>query len=155
MCYHKSLNATAPELEARYEAQLPPGANFQPVYHANAYNVPAWPIATRQEPGKLQLIHWGLIPRWAKTHQDAADIRLKTINARSETIYEKPSYRTAAQKGQRCLIPVTVFMNGTRLALRNTRSTSAPPIRKSRRSPGCGRSGPTRRPANSSRPIRS
>ena len=109
MCYHKSLNATAPELEARYQAAMPDAASFQPVYHANAYQFPTWPVVTRQEPGKLRLIHWGLIPHWAKTHDDAADIRTKTINARSETIYEKPSYRTAAQKGQRCLIPVTGF----------------------------------------------
>lgn len=109
MCYHKSLNVPAVELEARFEAALPPESDFQPVYHANAYNFPAWPIVTRQEPGKLQLIHWGLIPRWAKTREDAADIRSKTINARSETIYEKPSFRTAAHKGQRCLIPVTGF----------------------------------------------
>ncbi|QJW90440.1 SOS response-associated peptidase [Spirosoma taeanense] len=109
MCYHKSLDVSAPELEVRYAAALPPTANFQPIYHANAYQFPAWPIVTRQEPGKLQLIQWGLIPRWAKTADDAADIRTKTINARAETIYDKPSYRTAAQKGQRCLIPVTGF----------------------------------------------
>lgn len=109
MCYHKSLDIPIPELEARYGAAMPAGANILPVYHANAYNFPLWPIVTRQEPGKLQLIRWGLIPRWAKTQEQAADIRTKTINARSETIYEKPSYRTAAQKGQRCLIPVTGF----------------------------------------------
>lgn len=109
MCYHKSLNATAPELEARYDAVMPDGARFQPVYHANAYTLPAWPVLTRQEPGKFQLIQWGLIPNWTKTRDDADDIRTRTINARSETIYEKPSYRMAAQKGQRCLIPVTGF----------------------------------------------
>lgn len=109
MCYHKSLNVAAPELEARYDAVMPEAAHFQPVFHANAYQFPAWPIVTRQEPGKLRLIHWGLIPRWAKTRDDAADIRTKTINARSETIYDKPSYRSAAQAGKRCLIPVTGF----------------------------------------------
>lgn len=109
MCFHKSLNAKAEELEARYEAVLPPMADFQPVYHANAYSFPAWPIITRQEPGKLQLIHWGLIPRWARTKESAADLRTKTINARSETIYEKPSFKSAAQAGKRCLIPVTGF----------------------------------------------
>lgn len=109
MCYHKSLAVSAPELEERYEATMPDAAPFQPVYHANAYNFPVWPIVTRQEPGKLQLIRWGLIPRWTKTPDDAVEIRTRTINARSETIYEKPSYRTAAQKGQRCLIPVTGF----------------------------------------------
>ncbi|MFD2570403.1 SOS response-associated peptidase [Spirosoma soli] len=109
MCFHKSLAVTSLELEARYEAQMPPSANFQPVYHANAYQFPTWPIVTRQEPGRFQMIQWGLIPRWAKTRDDAADIRTKTINARSETVYEKPSYRSAAQSGKRCLIPVTGF----------------------------------------------
>ncbi|GAB2574548.1 SOS response-associated peptidase [Spirosoma areae] len=109
MCFHKSLNANASELEIRYEAVLPPSADFQPVYHANAYTLPAWPIITRQEPGKLQLIHWGLIPRWTRNQESADEIRTKTINARAETIYEKPSFRSAAQAGKRCLIPVTGF----------------------------------------------
>ncbi|GAB3496607.1 SOS response-associated peptidase [Spirosoma knui] len=114
MCYHKSLNATAAEIEARYEAPMPPDANFQPVYHANAYQFPAWPILARSDtdksmPKRFQLMNWGLIPRWAKSREDAADIRARTINARSETIYEKPSYRSAAQAGKRCLIPVTGF----------------------------------------------
>ncbi|WP_317046716.1 SOS response-associated peptidase [Spirosoma pollinicola] len=109
MCFHKSLDVSAAELEDRYKAVLPPSANFQPVYHANAYNLPAWPIVTRQEPGKLQLIHWGLIPHWVRSQDAADDIRTKTINARSETIYEKPSFRSAAQAGRRCLIPVTGF----------------------------------------------
>ena len=109
MCFHKSLSVSAPELEARYAASLPPSANFQPVYHANAYQFPAWPILTRQSPDKLRMVHWGLIPPWTRNRDDAADIRTKTINARSETIYEKPSYRSAAQAGRRCLIPVTGF----------------------------------------------
>ncbi|MVM34036.1 SOS response-associated peptidase [Spirosoma sp. HMF4905] len=109
MCYHKSLVVSAPELETRYEAQLPASAHFQPVYHANAYQFPAWPILTHQEPGRFQMMHWGLIPRWTKTDDDAAEIRTWTINARSETIYDKPSFRSAAQAGKRCLIPVTGF----------------------------------------------
>ena len=114
MCYHKSLNATAAELEARYRASMPPEANFQPVYHANAYQFPTWPILARSNAGKstlgrFQMMQWGLIPRWAKTREDATDIRTRTINARSETIFEKPSYRAAAQAGKRCLIPVTGF----------------------------------------------
>ncbi|AQG79504.1 SOS response-associated peptidase [Spirosoma montaniterrae] len=109
MCYHKSLNVTAADLQTRYDATMPEAERFQPVYHANAYEFPAWPIVTRQQPGQLQLMKWGLIPHWVKSPGDAAEIRTRTINARSETIYEKPSYRTAAQKGQRCLIPVTGF----------------------------------------------
>ena len=109
MCYHKSLAVAAPELEARYAATLPATANFQPVYHANAYTRPDWPVVTRAEPGKLQPLRWGLVPHWVKTDADADQISTRTINARAETIFEKPSFRTAAQKGQRCLIPVTGF----------------------------------------------
>lgn len=109
MCFHKSLNVKAKQLEERYDAALPAPANFQPVYHANAYQFPTWPILTHQEPGRFQMMHWGLIPHWAKTHDDALEIRTRTINARSETIYDKPSFRSAAQGGKRCLIPVTGF----------------------------------------------
>ena len=109
MCFHKSLVATTPALEARYDATLPASAQFQPVYHTNAYQFPSWPILTHQEPGQFQMMHWGLIPRWTKSGRDAADIRTHTINARSETIYDRPSFRSAAQAGKRCLIPVTGF----------------------------------------------
>jgi putative SOS response-associated peptidase YedK len=47
---------------------------------------------------------WGLVPSWAK---DPA-IGNRMINARSETISEKPSYRNAFRK-RRCLVPVDGF----------------------------------------------
>ena len=47
---------------------------------------------------------WGLIPFWAKN----TDIAYKTINARVETLSEKPSYKYA-YKERRCLIPVSGF----------------------------------------------
>ena len=47
---------------------------------------------------------WGLVPSWAKDPR----IGNKMINARSETITEKPSYRDAFRK-RRCLIPVDGF----------------------------------------------
>tara|TARA_R110000787_G_scaffold59662_10_gene135251 strand:- start:17852 stop:18505 length:654 start_codon:yes stop_codon:yes gene_type:complete len=48
--------------------------------------------------------HWGLIPSWAKSPEFSA----RMINARSETVAEKPAFR-AAYKSRRCLIPANSF----------------------------------------------
>jgi putative SOS response-associated peptidase YedK len=50
----------------------------------------------------LSQLKWGLIPSWAK----GADNQM--INARAETITEKPSFREAFQK-RRCIVPATGF----------------------------------------------
>jgi len=52
----------------------------------------------------LSLLHWGLIPSWAKDSSGAA----KMINARSETAGTKPAFRDAL-KSRRCLIPADGF----------------------------------------------
>ncbi|WP_234733654.1 SOS response-associated peptidase [Tellurirhabdus bombi] len=109
MCYHKSLNVNAAKLEERYDASFPQKADYQPIYHAAGFQFPAWPIVTRQEPGKLQLVRWGLVPRWVKSSSDADEIRARTLNAKAETLFEKPSFRQSISAGRRCLIPVTGF----------------------------------------------
>ncbi len=62
-------------------------------------------IYTNDETYKPQLSTWGLIPHWAKNGES---IWNKTLNARSETIFEKPAFiKSAAEK--RCLIPAEGF----------------------------------------------
>jgi len=52
----------------------------------------------------VQTFHWGLIPSWAKERKIGA----KMINARSETLAEKPAYKGVFKK-HRCLIPMDGF----------------------------------------------
>jgi putative SOS response-associated peptidase YedK len=62
------------------------------------------PVVTHNSPNMVELMHWGLIPPWAK------DIRIgyKKINARAESILERPAYRKPFMT-QRCLVPFSAF----------------------------------------------
>lgn len=53
---------------------------------------------------ELVALRWGLIPRWA----EEAKVEYSTINARAETVAEKPAFRLAFRQ-RRCLIPATGF----------------------------------------------
>ena len=59
-------------------------------------------VAGEGGPG-LESMRWGLLPHWAKDPK----IAYSTINARAETLQEKPAFRDAWRRGQRCLVPVT------------------------------------------------
>lgn len=58
--------------------------------------------------GKIELSEWGLIPSFAYSEEMARDIREKTLNARSDTIHEKQSYKSSI-KDQRAILVVDGF----------------------------------------------
>ncbi len=63
------------------------------------------PVARAGAQGReLAFVKWGLIPSWAK---DPA-IGMKLINARAESVAEKPSFRSAFRR-RRCLVPADAF----------------------------------------------
>ncbi|HYP67387.1 MAG TPA: SOS response-associated peptidase [Thiobacillaceae bacterium] len=78
-----------PELSAHY--------NIAP-----SQMIPA--VRDRGQGRELVLLKWGLIPSWAK---DSA-IGVKLINARAETLADKPAFRSAYLR-RRCLIPADAF----------------------------------------------
>lgn len=57
---------------------------------------------------QLTIARWGLMPHWAKDESQALKLSNSTLNARSETMFEKPSFRDSA-KHKRCIIPVNGF----------------------------------------------
>ncbi|MBA63763.1 MAG: hypothetical protein CMJ76_15520 [Planctomycetaceae bacterium] len=98
MCGRFTLKTSLNTLGEHFLFDVPADITLAPKYNI----APTHSIATllwnggRRHYGRM---HWGLIPRWAKDNSMAG----KMINARSETIREKPSFREAF-KSQRCLI---------------------------------------------------
>jgi len=76
---------------------FPPSRNVSPGQH-----VPA--VIHREGKNKMAAYLWGLIPFWAKD----PSIGAKLINARVETLAQKPSFKNAFA-GRRCLIPADGF----------------------------------------------
>jgi putative SOS response-associated peptidase YedK len=65
---------------------------------------------------ELALLKWGLIPSWAKDAKIASSL----INARAETVAEKPAFRAAFRK-RRCLIAVDGFYEWQAIAGQKTK----------------------------------
>ena len=100
MCYRYSV--PGPEV-VKKTFQVKIGEDFQRRYHVGAFENLKLPVITNKDPGQVQLFKWGLIPFWVKDEKTAQEFKDKTINARSETIFDKPAFRSSAGK-QHCLI---------------------------------------------------
>ena len=81
----------------------PPAFEIQPRYNiAPSQEVPI--VAQDSRGRRMGLLRWGLVPSWAKD----PSIGNRLINARSETVGEKPAFRSAF-KARRCLVPADGF----------------------------------------------
>ena len=98
MCGRYVLKAALPDIARMLGMDV--DLDLEPRYNiAPTSSVPA---CRMQEPDQKQLalLRWGLIPHWAKQ----ADSSYKMINARAETVAEKPAFRDPLRH-RRCLIP--------------------------------------------------
>lgn len=97
------VSASPPDELARYFGAQQPDQELEPNFNV----APTSSIyVVRADKGHRQLatLRWGLVPFWAKDRK----IGSKMINARSETITDKPAYRRAIRR-RRCLIPADGF----------------------------------------------
>ncbi len=103
MCYYSSISVGFKIIEDRFGARFVQSEAFKPVYSASAFTFPALPVITSQNPEQILQMNWGLIPFWIKDPESALSIRQQTINARAETVLEKPAFRNATMT-KRCLV---------------------------------------------------
>ena len=108
MCGRFAITLPDDAMAALFEAAP---ANDLP--HVPNYNVcPTTQIHTVTSDGgsrRLRPMRWGFLPHWYKSPTDGPLL----INARSETIAEKPAFRAACRE-RRCLVPATGFYEWTK-----------------------------------------
>jgi putative SOS response-associated peptidase YedK len=87
---------------------VPAGPPLSPRY--NVAPTQTVPIVRQSADRELAMVRWGLIPPWA----DDPSVGGRLINARAETVAEKPAFRAAFRK-RRCLVPATGFYEWQKL----------------------------------------
>lgn len=103
MCYNTKLTRKASEVSHRFNAIFENLNLYETSEEINAFTFPKTPVITNLEQHKIQFFNWGLIPTWAKDES----IRKYTLNARVETITQKPSFKENIHN--RCLIIANGF----------------------------------------------
>ncbi len=102
MCGRYSIVLTEEMLQLQFgdalqlPSELPENYNVAPTQRGL--------VLTNRDPDRLQLFKWGLVPFWAKDTKGGA----RLINARSESIAEKPSFRKPIRE-KRCLVIADSF----------------------------------------------
>lgn len=107
MCFTVSVEKKAKEVirEQLKKSGVQMDLDFEDYFLVSGFAHPKLPIIKQ---GTITLSEWGLIPSFVYSEEMAADIRTKTLNARSDTIHEKRSYKEAI-RSQRCVLVVDGF----------------------------------------------
>lgn len=112
MCFNLEQQARAAYKRAIFNGDKDAAAYWRRVadqsrewFHAPGFAHPKIIVYQNSNPNKPESSIWGLVPHWAKTPES---IWGNTLNARGETLFEKSTFKKAAEE-TRCLIPVNGF----------------------------------------------
>lgn len=96
MCGRYSQTLSAQQIDEAFGVATVP-EDIQPNY--NVAPTQLAPVITNRHPERVELFEWGLVPFWSKDGKNTG----RMINARAETLLEKPSFRKPARE-RRCLV---------------------------------------------------
>lgn len=104
MCGRFTLTLNSNAVARAFQVAAPQSLQTQPRYNVAPTQDVVTIMQNQDEERHLDLLRWGLIPSWAKD----ASIGSRMINARAETLAEKPSFKRLLFS-KRCLIPADGF----------------------------------------------
>ena len=102
MCGRFTLVAIPEDIQDAFDMAVDP-SQVAPRYNI-APTQDVLSVVQRQEGRRAEMFRWGLVPSWAND----AKIGNKMINARAETVFEKPGFRSASRR-RRCLVVADGF----------------------------------------------
>jgi putative SOS response-associated peptidase YedK len=120
MCGRFTLHTPEPLVRESFHLDVAESRSSGSVLRPRYNIAPTQDVAIVRDTGagrELVMVRWGLVPGWSKTPQTS----YSTINARIESVAEKPAYRAPFRR-RRCLIPADGFyewreMNGIKVPL--------------------------------------
>ncbi len=109
MCGRFALTIHEPDLMERFNVvsneKVKPRYNIAPTQDAA--------VILSQSPGEISMLKWGLVPHWASD----ARVGQKMINARAETVDEKPAFKQPFER-KRCLVLADSFYEWKKVGTR-------------------------------------
>ncbi|HAK29167.1 MAG TPA: SOS response-associated peptidase [Sphingobacterium sp.] len=90
MCYHTSTPSTKQLVDALQGKNV--HYQNEEIFHVSGFTRPYLPVTLNESQDSIVAARWKLIPFWVKTEDDAAKYA-NTLNAESESIFEKASYK--------------------------------------------------------------
>ena len=103
MCGRFSLHTPESQIREAFNLEHTESLGLEPRFNiAPSQDIPI--IRDTESSREMVMAHWGLIPNWSKEPKT----KYSTINARIESVAEKPTYRTPFKR-RRCLIPADGF----------------------------------------------
>lgn len=80
----------------------------KPMFSLYGFDFPEFPVVIGNPEITVQTARWGLIPHWCNDPVKQQMLRNQTLNARIESLQDKPAFRGALEKG-RCIVPITGY----------------------------------------------
>lgn len=109
MCYTVANNKSDKELQVKYNKKMDDAVKSrQKAFYLNGFGHPNLAIIKSEQSDTITVGKWGLVPSFITDTLQAKEYSVNTLNAKSETIFEKVSFKRSIMP-RRCLIPVTGF----------------------------------------------
>ena len=103
MCGRYALSAAISDIAEEFSTNSAPGISLPADWNIKPTN-DVYIIKNQA----IEIASWGMIAHWSRSDDEAVKFQSSAINARSESVHEKPTFKSAF-RSNRCLIPATGY----------------------------------------------